>query len=172
MIAWSFMMLFFLALLAAARLYVGGDTGPMHVASLVGTPVLQILGPTHPVENAPWVETPSRTIQTGAAMETRTEPVLAAALELLEDVPDLDAVFTRLVGDRKETLKLGLRITLVRLVGAGEVAHHPPYPKTRKPAAMVEEVHGLMWRDADAPHACVDHEVYRDLAALALCLLG
>lgn len=72
------------ALLAAARLYVGGDTGPMHVASLVGTPVLQILGPTHPIENAPWAETPARTIQAGAAMETRTEPVLAAALELLD----------------------------------------------------------------------------------------
>lgn len=73
------------ALLAAARLYLGGDTGPMHVASLVGTPVLQILGPTHPIENAPWAETPSRTIQTGAGMETRTEPVLAAALELLDE---------------------------------------------------------------------------------------
>jgi ADP-heptose:LPS heptosyltransferase len=73
------------ALLAAARLYVGGDTGPMHVASLLGTPVLQILGPTHPIENAPWRETPARTIQTGVAMETRTEPVLAAALELLDE---------------------------------------------------------------------------------------
>jgi ADP-heptose:LPS heptosyltransferase len=73
------------ALLAVSRLYVGGDTGPMHVASLVGTPVLQILGPTHPVENAPWQETPSRTIETGAAMEARTEPVLAAALELLDE---------------------------------------------------------------------------------------
>lgn len=73
------------ALLAAARLYVGGDTGPMHVASLVGTPVVQLLGPTHPVENAPWVETPSRTIETGTAMEARTEPVVAAALELLDE---------------------------------------------------------------------------------------
>lgn len=51
------------ALLASARLYVGGDTGPMHVASLVGTPVVQILGPTDPVENAPWSETPSRSVR-------------------------------------------------------------------------------------------------------------
>jgi lipopolysaccharide heptosyltransferase I len=35
-------------------LYVGGDTGPMHVASLVGTPVVAIFGPTHPVENRPF----------------------------------------------------------------------------------------------------------------------
>lgn len=51
------------ALLACARLYVGSDTGPMHIASLVGTPVVQLLGPTHPVENRPWDETPSRTVR-------------------------------------------------------------------------------------------------------------
>jgi ADP-heptose:LPS heptosyltransferase len=51
------------ALFSCSRLYVGGDTGPMHVASLVGTPVVQILGPTDPVENAPFPETPSRTVR-------------------------------------------------------------------------------------------------------------
>jgi lipopolysaccharide heptosyltransferase I len=34
-------------------LYVGGDTGPMHIASLVGTPVLVIYGPTDPVFHEP-----------------------------------------------------------------------------------------------------------------------
>lgn len=34
-------------------LYIGGDTGPAHVASLVGTPIVAIFGPTHPVENEP-----------------------------------------------------------------------------------------------------------------------
>jgi len=51
------------ALLAQCRLYLGGDTGPMHLASLVGTPVLQLLGPTDPVENAPYPDTPSRTVR-------------------------------------------------------------------------------------------------------------
>lgn len=55
------------ALLAACRLYVGSDTGPMHVASLVGTPVVQILGPTDPVENAPWSDTPSRSVRVPVA---------------------------------------------------------------------------------------------------------
>ena len=55
------------ALLACCRLYVGGDTGPMHVASLVGTPVVQILGPTDPIENAPWAETPARTVREAVA---------------------------------------------------------------------------------------------------------
>jgi ADP-heptose:LPS heptosyltransferase len=55
------------ALLERTRLYVGSDTGPMHVASLVGTPVVQILGPTDPVENAPWSQTPSRSVRTPVA---------------------------------------------------------------------------------------------------------
>ncbi len=35
-------------------LYIGGDTGPMHIASLVGTPVVVIYGPTDPVINEPF----------------------------------------------------------------------------------------------------------------------
>jgi len=55
------------ALFARARLYIGSDSGPMHVASLVGTPVLQLLGPTHPLENAPWQATPSRSVRVPVA---------------------------------------------------------------------------------------------------------
>jgi ADP-heptose:LPS heptosyltransferase len=51
------------ALFARSRLYVGADSGPMHVASAVGTPVIQLLGPTDPVENAPFAGTPSRTLR-------------------------------------------------------------------------------------------------------------
>jgi lipopolysaccharide heptosyltransferase I len=39
-------------------LYIGGDTGPMHIASLVKTPVVGIFGPTDPVVNAPHGGTP------------------------------------------------------------------------------------------------------------------
>jgi len=87
------------ALFACARLYVGSDTGPMHVASLVGTPVVQILGPTDPIENAPFVGTPSRSVRVpvscspcrrGCAAATcmrvvPAEPVIAAARELLAE---------------------------------------------------------------------------------------
>jgi lipopolysaccharide heptosyltransferase I len=34
-------------------LYIGGDTGPMHIASLLGIPAVVIYGPTDPVENEP-----------------------------------------------------------------------------------------------------------------------
>jgi heptosyltransferase-1 len=51
------------ALFAQCRLFLGCDSGPLHVASLVGVPVVQLLGPTDPVENAPWPGTPSRSLR-------------------------------------------------------------------------------------------------------------
>jgi ADP-heptose:LPS heptosyltransferase len=55
------------ALFAGCCVAIGGDTGPLHVAALVGTPVVQLLGPTDPVENAPWGGTPSRSLRVGLA---------------------------------------------------------------------------------------------------------
>ncbi len=55
------------ALLTHARVFVGGDSGPLHLASLVGTPVVQLIGPTDPVENAPYPGTPSRTVRVPVA---------------------------------------------------------------------------------------------------------
>jgi ADP-heptose:LPS heptosyltransferase len=71
------------ALLSACRLVVGGDTGPLHVASLVGTPVVQLLGPTDPIENAPWPDTPSRSVRADRAMAISPETALEAARALL-----------------------------------------------------------------------------------------
>lgn len=42
------------ALLEQCRLLVSNDTGTMHVASAVGTPVVAIFGPTDPVATGPW----------------------------------------------------------------------------------------------------------------------
>jgi heptosyltransferase I len=43
-----------LALAHGARLMVSGDTGPLHLASAVGTPVVALFGPTDPARNGPW----------------------------------------------------------------------------------------------------------------------
>jgi len=37
-----------------ARLFVGGDTGPMHLAAALGVPVVAIFGPTNPRRNGPF----------------------------------------------------------------------------------------------------------------------
>lgn len=42
------------ALLSRARVFVGGDSGPLHIACGVGCPVVGLYGPTDPVVNAPW----------------------------------------------------------------------------------------------------------------------
>lgn len=43
-----------LALARAARLCVSGDTGPLHLAASVGTPIVGLFGPTRPERNGPW----------------------------------------------------------------------------------------------------------------------
>lgn len=49
-----------LALVARAGVFVACDSGPLHAASLAGIPVVQLLGPTHPIQNEPWRATPAR----------------------------------------------------------------------------------------------------------------
>ncbi len=49
------------ALLDGARLFVGGDSGPLHMACIVGCPVVGLYGPTDPIVNGPW-GAPSRAV--------------------------------------------------------------------------------------------------------------
>ena len=42
------------ALLRRTALAVGGDTGPVHLAAMLGVPVVAVFGPTDPVRNGPW----------------------------------------------------------------------------------------------------------------------
>jgi len=42
------------ALLRRARLVLGGDSGPIHLAHALGTPVLMVMGPTAPERNGPY----------------------------------------------------------------------------------------------------------------------
>jgi len=43
-----------IALTRRARLFIGGDTGPMHLAAALGIPVVAIFGPTSPARNGPF----------------------------------------------------------------------------------------------------------------------
>ena len=42
------------AIVRESTLMVSGDTGPVHLAAAVGTPVVGIYGPTHAARNGPW----------------------------------------------------------------------------------------------------------------------
>ncbi len=43
-----------MAVLRRAKLFVAGDTGPLHLASGLGTPVVGLFGPTDPARNGPY----------------------------------------------------------------------------------------------------------------------
>jgi len=43
-----------IALTRRARLFIGGDTGPLHLAAALGIPVVGIYGPTDPARNGPY----------------------------------------------------------------------------------------------------------------------
>jgi lipopolysaccharide heptosyltransferase II len=42
------------ALIARSRLFIGGDTGPLHIAATTATPIVGLYGPTLPARSAPW----------------------------------------------------------------------------------------------------------------------
>jgi len=89
------------ALLDGATMFVGGDSGPLHLACAVGAPVLGIYGPTDPEVNRPWgvpfrvVHPPGRTYtgikridrKAGGFAGLTPAQVAAAAAELLPGAP-------------------------------------------------------------------------------------
>jgi heptosyltransferase-1 len=85
------------ALMRQARIFVGGDTGPMHLAAALGVPVVGLFGPTDPARNGPYgtqavvlrspesVTNHSRRVPPDGTMLSITPAmVLRAAQELLE----------------------------------------------------------------------------------------
>jgi lipopolysaccharide heptosyltransferase I len=85
-----------IALTRRARLFIGGDTGPMHLAAALGVPVVAIFGPTDPARNGPYgtrsavlrnpasATTHARSPQPDEGMlDISTEAVVSAARELL-----------------------------------------------------------------------------------------
>jgi heptosyltransferase-1 len=87
-----------IALTRRARLFIGGDTGPMHLAAAFGVPVVAIFGPTDPARNGPFgtpnivLRSPSSSTsyrhllqRDSGLLEISAEQVVAAARKLLEE---------------------------------------------------------------------------------------
>ena len=86
-----------IALMRHAKLFIGGDTGPMHLAAALGIPVVAIFGPTDPGRNGPY-GTKSIVLRNAASttsfshvsaidpglMRITVEEVVRAARQLLE----------------------------------------------------------------------------------------
>lgn len=85
-----------IALTRRASLFIGGDTGPMHLAAALGIPVVGIFGPTNPARNGPFgtrsiaLRSPSsptthtrRTQPDEGLLTISADQVVAAAWQLL-----------------------------------------------------------------------------------------
>jgi heptosyltransferase-1 len=85
-----------IALTRRAQLFIGGDTGPMHLAAALGIPVVAIFGPTNPVRNGPFgtrsivlrsLSSPTtharRALPDEGLLEISSDQVVAAARQLL-----------------------------------------------------------------------------------------
>jgi heptosyltransferase-1 len=86
----------FVELARRARLVVAGDTGPLHLACAVGTPVVALFGPTDPARNGPFspddrvLRAPSRSgrtdrfrVPSAGMAEIAVDDVAAAAFQRL-----------------------------------------------------------------------------------------
>ncbi|NBY46534.1 MAG: glycosyltransferase family 9 protein, partial [Proteobacteria bacterium] len=86
-----------IAILANASVVVTGDSGPLHVAVAVGTPVVAIHGPTDPAVCGPIVTTPDRAIILGATLACRPCYTLAR----IADCPLGHAICQDLISPRQ-----------------------------------------------------------------------
>lgn len=91
---------FLAALVARCAVFIGGDTGPMHIAAAMGTPVVAVFGGTNPAQHAPY-NLPHRALYTGPA-KAQAAAGMSAALARLEAVtPDdvYEACISQLFGN-------------------------------------------------------------------------
>jgi heptosyltransferase-1 len=68
-----------------AQLFIGGDTGPMHLAAALGVPVVALFGPTSPARNGPYG---TRSIVLRSALSSSTESAERAAARSSRKRPD------------------------------------------------------------------------------------
>ncbi len=72
------------ALLRRADLFVGGDSGPTHLAAALAVPTVALFGPTDPVRNGPWGPGVCRVVRDAASVDSykRTTEVEAGLAQV------------------------------------------------------------------------------------------
>jgi lipopolysaccharide heptosyltransferase I len=73
------------AIASRAKLMVSGDTGPLHIAAAVGTPVVALFGPTFVERNGPW-ERADVSISRAARCSCHYERTCRLAQPCIEDI--------------------------------------------------------------------------------------
>jgi heptosyltransferase-1 len=87
-----------MAVLRRAKFFVAADTGPLHVASALGTPVVGLFGPTDPARNGPYggVSVVVRKVEAGETTYKRGASYSPAVMRI--EVSDVIAAIDRLLG--------------------------------------------------------------------------
>src|SRR5208283_251455 len=90
----------FIALARRARLFIGGDTGPLHLAAAVGTPIVGIYGPTDPVRNGPFAAEDIALSNYGPINHTRrgTNPTYLSGISVASVVAAMEQRLARVHG--------------------------------------------------------------------------
>jgi heptosyltransferase-1 len=68
-----------------AQLFIGGDTGPMHLAAALRVPVVALFGPTNPARNGPFG---TRSVVLRAPLSSTTDTAARAAARSSRKRPD------------------------------------------------------------------------------------
>ena len=80
-----------MALLRRAKFVVSADTGPLHLASALGTPVVGLYGPTDPARNGPYggtsvvIRNPSKSETTYRRGASYSSPMLSITVDQVAD---------------------------------------------------------------------------------------
>jgi len=72
-----------MALLRSAVCVVGGDTGPLHLAVTLGTPVVALFGPTDPARNGPYRHTSSSATAAQSSDHRNPQDIVLRAPDVL-----------------------------------------------------------------------------------------
>ena len=88
-----------IALTRRAQLFIGGDTGPMHLAAALGVPVVAIFGPTDPARNGPF-GTRNVVLRSPASVTSHSRRASADEGMLQITVREVLLAVRRLLGDR------------------------------------------------------------------------
>jgi heptosyltransferase I len=103
--AWQLSISELVALTRRAKLFVGGDTGPLHLAAALKIPVVAIFGPTDPARNGPY-DTRSMVLRNPASTTTHKrrahsdEAMLAISIEAVIDAAR-SLLVSRAAGDSR-----------------------------------------------------------------------
>jgi len=97
----------FIALACRARLFVGGDTGPLHLAAACNTPVVGIFGPTDPLRNGPFDKSDlvvSQPVPCGPCYKRTCEKYRCQCLTLVTVEQVFTAILNRMNNSKPKSL--------------------------------------------------------------------